>query len=152
MFDEADQLLDMGFRPDIERILRLLQPSFGKRQTLLFSATIPDQVTQIGRIAMRPQYNFVDTVGKDVEQTHLHVRQSAMVCRQEHQIEALFSILQERTSSSSHKVIVFFTTARLTQLMAEMFNSVSDITGYNVLEIHSRKSQSQREKVRTGLN
>ena len=140
----------MGFRPDVLRILKFLQPSASTRQTLLFSATIPDQVEVIAGIAMRPQYNFVDTVGEE-EQTHLHVRQSAMVSRQEHQIEALFSILQEKTSASSHKVIVFFTTARLTQLMAEMFNSVSDVTGYSVLEIHSRKSQSQREKVSTGL-
>ncbi|KAL7526379.1 hypothetical protein ACHAXR_001462, partial [Thalassiosira sp. AJA248-18] len=43
VLDEADQLLDMGFRPDIERILRLLQPSCQTRQTLLFSATIPNQ-------------------------------------------------------------------------------------------------------------
>lgn len=63
ILDEADQLLDMGFRPDIERILSLLQPSHQKRQTLLFSATIPPQVNEIAKIALRPKYNFVDTVG-----------------------------------------------------------------------------------------
>ena len=39
IMDEADQLLDMGFRPDIERILNLLSESRAARQTLLFSAT-----------------------------------------------------------------------------------------------------------------
>ena len=41
-----------------------------------------------------------------------------------------------------YKIIVFFVTARLTQLNAEVFN----LMGYNVLEIHSRKSQSYRTK------
>ena len=42
-----------------------------------------------------------------------------------------------------YKVVVFFTTARLTQLYAELFGGM----GVRVLEIHSRKSQSQRNKV-----
>mmetsp|Transcript_12880 Transcript_12880/g.36306 ORF Transcript_12880/g.36306 Transcript_12880/m.36306 type:complete len:627 (+) Transcript_12880:163-2043(+) len=147
IFDEADQLLDMGFRPDIERILRLLQPSRQTRQTLLFSATIPDSVSEIAGIAMRRDYNFVDTVGEDTEQTHMHVQQQLMVTSQALQIEALASILERETKSNKdYKIIVFFTTARLTGFLAELFNSVKSKTGYDVLEIHSRKSQKQRER------
>ena len=145
ILDEADQLLDMGFRPDIERILKCLQPSRATRQTLLFSATIPNSVEEIAGIAMRPHYNFVDTVGQDEEQTHLHVQQQLMVSSQELLIRDLFSILERETAhGQAYKIIVFFTTARLTGFMAEMFNSVAADTGYQVLEIHSRKSQSQR--------
>jgi ATP-dependent RNA helicase MSS116 len=147
IFDEADQLLDMGFRPDIERILRLLQPSRQTRQTLLFSATIPSSVSEIAGIAMRPDYNFVDTVGEESEQTHLHVQQQLMVAPQAMQIDALANILNRETSTGkNYKIIVFFTTARLTGFMAEIFNSVKNQTGYDVLEIHSRKSQKQRER------
>ena len=71
--------LDMGFRPDIERILRLLQPSKNTRQTLLFSATIPNQVNEIANIALRPNWAFVDTVGEESEQTHQHVQQQLMI-------------------------------------------------------------------------
>uniref|UniRef100_A0A7S4AEW1 ATP-dependent RNA helicase n=1 Tax=Pseudo-nitzschia australis TaxID=44445 RepID=A0A7S4AEW1_9STRA len=146
IFDEADQLLDMGFRPDIERILRLLQPSRETRQTLLFSATIPDSVSEIAGIAMRRDYNFVDTVGEDSEQTHLHVQQQLMVTPQALQIQSLANILERETKNNDYKIIVFFTTARLTGFMAELFNSVKNQTGYDVLEIHSRKSQKQRER------
>ena len=54
--------------------------------------------------------------------------------------------MERETDTLPYKIIVFFTTARLTGFMAEMFNSVSDRTGYNVLEIHSRKTQKQRER------
>ncbi|KAL3816983.1 hypothetical protein ACHAXA_010103 [Cyclostephanos tholiformis] len=147
ILDEADQLLDMGFRPDVERILRLLQPSRNSRQTLLFSATIPDQVNEIANIALRPNWNFVDTVGEDSEQTHMHVQQQLMITTQDRLVHDLFCILDRETSSKTgYKIIVFFTTARLTGFMAEMFNSVSSETGYRVLEIHSRKAQTARER------
>jgi ATP-dependent RNA helicase MSS116 len=145
IFDEADQLLDMGFRPDIERILGLLRPSSKTRQTLLFSATVPKSVGEIAGIAMRPKYDFVDTVGVDTEQTHSHVKQELIVA--EKQVHAMASILAKETAGKPYKIMVFFTTARLTGFMSELFNSVSHKTGFKVLEIHSRKSQSQRQKV-----
>jgi superfamily II DNA/RNA helicase len=73
----------MGCRPDIERILRLLQPGVKTRQTLLFSATIPKSVTEIAKFAMRPKYNFVDMVSEDTKQIYLHVKQEIIVAPQE---------------------------------------------------------------------
>lgn len=54
VFDEADQLLEMGFRPDVTKILAKLQPSAPTRQTLLFSATMPQDVMSIAKFATRP--------------------------------------------------------------------------------------------------
>jgi ATP-dependent RNA helicase MSS116 len=51
IFDEADQLLDMGFRPAIQEMLSRLPPK-ESRQTLLFSATMPSDVAAIAKLGM----------------------------------------------------------------------------------------------------
>ena len=140
IFDEADQLLEMGFRPEVEKILRYM-PAVSARQTLLFSATVPEAVRTIADAALRPGYAFIDTVGEE-EQTHLHVRQQIAICDLEAQIPAIASILAQQMAVPNFKIIVFFTTARQTGFMSEIFQKM----GHNVLEIHSRKSQSQRTK------
>lgn len=143
VFDEADQLLDMGFRPAVEDILRHLQPP-ATRQTLLFSATMPKDVRAIVKLALRPDYTTVDCVGEE-EATNVHVSQAVTVVPVAHQLPVLLHALQaaRRESPTTFKVIVFFTTARLTQLSAELFNKL----GVPVLEIHSRKSQTARTAV-----
>ena len=94
IFDEADQLLDMGFRPAIERILSALRSTAATRQTLLFSATMPQDVAQVAKIATRPGAKMVDTVGEE-SNTNAQVAQSATVCAAAAQPAELFTLLQQ---------------------------------------------------------
>ena len=62
VLDEADQLLEMGFKPSIDKILSFIPRN---RQTLLFSATVPKQVQTLAANALRPGYAYVDCVGEE---------------------------------------------------------------------------------------
>jgi ATP-dependent RNA helicase RhlE len=63
VLDEADRMMDMGFWPDVCRIANTLPPK-DKRQTLLFSATMPDEVMKLlGEVVRDPQYVQVGSAG-----------------------------------------------------------------------------------------
>ena len=142
IFDEADQLLDMGFMNDIKRIISFLPPK-DTRQTLLFSATVSPNIEILSKTFLRSSQRFIDTVGREAPQTHEHVTQEFVLSKLHDLIPTLFSILNREmsTATGDYKIIVFFTTARLTGFMAKLFQ---DLIGNNVLEIHSRKSQNVR--------
>lgn len=140
VLDEADQLLEMGFRSAIEKILRFLPAT---RQTLLFSATMPQSVHQVAGLALRHGYSFLDTVGEEQAATNSQVQQSYVCVPMDQTFYAMRCILRAASAIPDHKIIVFFTTARLTQYMAALMQEA----GFpDILEIHSRKSQSAREK------
>lgn len=141
VLDEADHLLDMGFRKDIERIIAAVPK---QRQTLLFSATIPDGVRQICHIALKRDHEFINTVQEGSGETHAQVRQTHLVAPLENHFSLVYAILKEHIADDvNYKVLVFCTTAMITRLVADLLGELN----LNVREIHSRKPQSYRTRV-----
>ena len=141
ILDEADQLLDLGFNKDIEKIVSYL-PEKQFRQTLLFSATLPSSIQLLVRHLLKAKYSFIDTIGEEEVQTHSHVLQDLVIVPLQDMIPSILSILLQHMTTPNYKIIVFFTTARVTGYMSQLLMKC----GLNILEMHSRKSQSVRTK------
>ncbi|CAL0307956.1 unnamed protein product [Lupinus luteus] len=141
VLDEADHLLDMGFRKDIEKIIAATPK---QRQTLMFSATVPEEVRQICHIALRRDHKYINTVQEGSEETHSRVGQTHLVATLDRHFSIVYTLLMEHiVDDVEYKVLVFCTTAMVTKLVAELLAKLK----LNVREIHSRKPQSYRTRV-----
>lgn len=151
IFDEADRLLEQGFRQDCERIISHLPARHSTpRQTLMFSATIPQQVHQLSSLALLPSHKFISTIPPDEENTHQSVPQTTVLPDSIFDVfPAALAVLKQElaTHGDATKVMVFLPTARATGLVASLFKRVGlqqMANGFDIYEIHSRKSQSAR--------
>lgn len=151
IFDEADRLLEQGFRQDCERIISHLPPRHSTpRQTLMFSATIPQQVHQLSSLALLPSHKFISTIPPDEQNTHQSVPQTTVLPDSLYDLFPVsLAILKEEITEhgDATKVMFFLPTARATGLVASLFKRIGlqqMVNGFEVYEIHSRKSQSAR--------
>jgi ATP-dependent RNA helicase MSS116 len=141
VLDEADRLLDMGFKPAVEKILRYVPQD---RQSLMFSATVSDSIKKIAAAGLRPGYAYVDCVGdEDAGATNTQVKQSVAIAPLEDQMAVLKQLIESHCAATPDpKIMCFHTTARGTSIAAELFRNMRE----DVTVIHSRLSQSARTK------
>eukprot|EP00727_Mastigamoeba_balamuthi_P000503 m51a1_g1045 putative protein (659) ;mRNA; f:741602-744510 len=145
VFDEADRLLDMGFRQTIDAVLALLPPR-DTRQNVLFSATYPSDTAQLVAYALRAGHVVVDVSGGGAVGTADGVEQYYRVHRLEEQAAHVLQAVEAEAAGRSGKVMVFLATARITQYYAALFRALGLAGGVQVLEMHSRMSQPQRDR------
>ncbi|KAF8734920.1 DEAD protein, partial [Rhizoctonia solani] len=153
ILDEADTLLDMGFRDDLEDIISYL-PKSPERQTMLYSATVSRAIQQVARSTLDRNHEFINTVQEEESPVHAHIPQYHTVLpRAEDQVPHILRLLahDQLTNPGKSKSVIFLPTTKMTQMYASLLRELARDTlpagrETQIYEIHSRKDQDSRSR------
>ncbi|RLV54919.1 DEAD/DEAH box helicase [Aeromicrobium phragmitis] len=138
VLDEADEMLNMGFAEDVERILADT-PEY--KQVALFSATMPPAIR---RLAKKYLHDPIDIATPQATQSTTSVRQRWIAVSHHHKLDALTRVLEVETGDA---MIVFVRTKQATEELAERLRS----RGYQAAALNGDLAQQQRERTVNAL-
>lgn len=133
VLDEADRMLEMGFKEQISDVIKFLP---AQRQTMLFSATFPDDIVEISEQYQNEPQEII------VESHHARavIDQQFYICQHNDKLPALVRLISANDFSQA---MIFCNTKKL---VAEVYQYLQD-KGYSCLSLHGDMEQREREQV-----
>jgi ATP-dependent RNA helicase DeaD len=131
VLDEADEMLDLGFKEDLEFILETTPET---RRTLMFSATVP---ASIGKLAKQYQNDAVRVQTSEEQKQHVDIEYRALVVAPRERENAIINVL--RYYESENAIIFCNTRATVNHMMARLNNR-----GFSVVALSGEFSQTER--------
>ncbi|NUU60140.1 DEAD/DEAH box helicase [Paenibacillus agri] len=135
VLDEADQMLHMGFLEDVETIITAVPY---RRQTMLFSATMPDPIKRLAANYMKEPLDIVIKSGSPIPLDN--IRQQVVECSDRNKEEALQALIER---DRPYLAMIFCRTKRRVSKLNETLRQA----GYECDELHGDLSQAKREAV-----
>jgi ATP-dependent RNA helicase DeaD len=140
VLDEADQMLDIGFRPAVEEILRAVPDG---RQTLLLSATMPKEVRELASTYLNDPED-VRLIHENEDATIPAIRQSYLMVQADRKFDLLIGLIRREEPP---RAIVFCRTKRGADRVGQLLRT----EGFKADTMHGNLSQAQRNRVLQGF-